>query len=237
MANYKQLELFSEFCSINNESEKNNKSLSNGIFTPNNRFSMSLCENVGFTSSHQMPIVNRCIIEPPNDIYCFYRLMRRTVKGVIPHFYTTDDRLLPFLSEPYEHLKMISHHNIVIGIDLSIKPEMPTPMKIAISFYNKLLMAWWHFLGKDVIPNVVVDPAIIDSSLDGYPKNSVIAMNSSGIGKDERAKHNWQLIYPHVIKVLDPIHILRYGGKQENEVESISTYYRNDNNKFEYYGR
>lgn len=231
-----QLELFPDFC-IETSGKKYDKSITNGIFTPTNRFSMSLCEHVNFTSTYQMPVVAGCIIEIPKDIYCFYRLGNHCIAGIIPHFYTTDDRLLPFLGDPYGHLEMISNYPTLIGIDISIKPEMPIPMKIAISFYNKLLMAWWQYNGKTVIPNVVVDPAIIEACLEGYPKHSVIALNSSGIGQDERAKHNWQIIYPYVIDVLDPTLIIRYGGKQPNEREDISVYYDNDNIKFNRYGR
>ena len=235
MADFKQLELFPGFGSKTIETGYV-KSETNGIFTPTNRFSMSLCEDVNFTSNYQMPIVAGCTIDVPKDIYCFYRMGNHSISGVIPHFYTTDNRLLPFLGDPYGHLDMISHHSILIGIDISIKPEMPMPMKIAVSFYNKLMMAWWQYNGKTVIPNVVIDPAIINICLDGYPKHSVIAMNSSGIGKDERAKQNWQIIYPHVIDVLEPMLIIRYGGKQPNEREDISVYYDNDNSKFNNYG-
>lgn len=98
-------------------------------------------------------------------------------------------------------------------------------------------MAWWQYKGKTIIPNIIVDPAIIDYCLEGYPKHSVIAMNSTGIGKDERAKQNWQIIYPFVIDRLAPVRIIRYGGKQPNEREEISVYYENDNKKFSNYGR
>ena len=148
----------------------------------------------------------------------------------------SDNRLLPFLTDPYGHLDMLCRYPILVGMDFSVKPEMPIPMKIAVSFYNKLLMAWWHYNGKTVIPNIVVDKDIIEYCLDGYPKGSVVAMNSSGIGRDERAKSNWQIIYPQVINVLQPIRILRYGAKQQNEREDISVYYDNDNMKFRNYG-
>jgi len=235
MAEYVQLELFPEFCSKKIETGDENWS-TNGIFSPKNRFSMSLCENVNFTSTYQMPIVARCSIDPPEDIRCFYRLGNRSYTGVVPHFYTTDNRLLPFIGDPYGHLNALSNYGVLIGMDISIKPEMPIPMKIGISFHNKLLMAWWHYNGKVVIPNVVVDPSIIDWCLDGYPKHSVISMNSSGIGKDKRAMQNWQTIYPHVLEKLEPTCIIRYGGRQQNENEEISVYYENDNKKFNKYG-
>ena len=233
---YKQLALFPGMESERREQKNKNKQRG-GIFTPNNRFGLSLCERVNFTSVYQMPIVKKCTIDVPKDIYCYYRMGNRRIMDVIPHFYTSDEKLLPFLCDPFRHLKKIRIHKVVIGIDLSIKPEMPIPMKTAISFYNKLIMAWWQYIGMTVIPNVVVDKSIIDVCLDGYPKRSIIAMNSSGIGTDKRSKQNWQIIYPHVVETLEPIKILRYGGKQPNEIEKISIYYENDNKKFKNYGR
>ena len=184
-----------------------------------------------------MPIVARCNIDAPRDICCFYRLANHHLADIIPHFYTTDNKLFPFLTDPYRHLEKINNHLVVIGIDISIKPEMPLPIKTAISFYNKLIMAWWTYKGKIVVPNVIVDPDIIDCCIDGYPKHSVIAMNSSGIGKDKRSMQNWQIIYPRVIEILEPTLIIRYGGKQPNERNDISVYYENDNKKIGRYGR
>ena len=236
MHNIKELELFAEFGSEKLNEDKTDTSW-HGIFQPTNQFSMSLCENVNFTSKYQMPKVSTCTIETPRDICCYYRLGNTTADGVIPHFYTPDKNLIPFINDPYGHYEKIAHHRVMIGLDISIKPEMPIPMKMAVSFYNKLHMAWVGTRGNIVVPNVVVDPAIIEVCLDGYPKHSVIAMNSSGIGNDKRAKENWQIIYPYVIDILQPLHILRYGAKQPNEVESISTYYLNDNEKSSRYGR
>ncbi len=236
MSQLEQLELFPDLCPTAEKSADKQWNL-HGIFAPYNRFSMSLCEKVDFTSTHQMPVVCGCSAEAPRDIFCFYRMRNSDIEGVIPHFYTSDDRLLPFLSDPYRHLRMICNHKIVLGIDISIKPEMLIPMKIAISFYNKLIMAWWRYNGITVIPNVIVDPQVIEWCIDGYPKHSVICMNSSGIGSDPRAKQNWQIIYPHVIEELSPTLILRYGAKQPNEAEEISVYYENDNRKFRDYGR
>ncbi len=234
----RQLELFAEFGSLNlNETKARTEEAWRGIFKPYNQFSLQLCECVNFTSEHQMPSVPRCVVDIPRDICCYYRLGNWTVEGVYPHFYTPDKNLIPFINDPYRHLERISQHKVILGLDISIKPEMPKPMKEAVSFYNKLHMAWVAANGIYCVPNVVVDPDLIEVCLDGYPRNSVICMNSSGIGKDKRAMENWQKIYPYVIDVLDPIHILRYGAKQPNEMECISTYYLNDNEKSSRYGR
>lgn len=231
MADNHQLELFPDFSSQNIKTKDERWINYNGIFMPNNHFSLSLCEHVNFTSTYQMPVVQACHVEQPKDIRCYYRLRNRSVAGTIPHFYTNDSKLLPFLGEPYRYYDKICHHKTVIGIDISIKHDMPTPMKIAISFYNKLLMAWWHYMGLTVVPNVIVDSTIVDICLDGYPMDSVIAINSTSLGKDARARQLWQETYPQIIEALKPTHIIRYGGKQPNEAEHISSYYDNDNKK------
>ena len=73
MTNYKQLELFTDF-SIKQIEKGNAKTESIGIFSPYNRFSMSLCENVNFTSNCQMPIVAGCTLAPPRIFVAFIGL-------------------------------------------------------------------------------------------------------------------------------------------------------------------
>ena len=68
-----------------------------------------------------------------------------------------------------------------------------------------------------------------DICFDGYPKNSIIAINSTGCVQDKRSKELWHAGYEEVIKRLNPKHIVRYGAKLDGEMESISTYFNNDN--------
>lgn len=96
-------------------------------------------------------------------------------------------------------------------------------------FRNKLLVAWWQFNGIDVIPNISWMNDNYECSFEGWPKGSVVAVNSTGVGNSERCKTMWIEGYNKMIDYLHPIHIVRYGAKQIGENEAISTYYPNDN--------
>lgn len=108
---------------------------------------------------------------------------------------------------------------------------MPLPFNMASIFANKLLAAVLQKEGLKVIPNISwlcgVDAKI---SFDGWPKDSVIAINSTGINRNKRKKYKWLKMYEQMLCELSPKHILRYGVKIKGEEESISTYYPNENN-------
>ena len=68
--------------------------------------------------------------------------------------------------------------------------------------------------------------------LDGWPTDSVILINSIGIGHAARAKVGSRECYEAAIDILKPSFILRYGARQEDERTEISRYYPNNNKMF-----
>lgn len=202
------------------------------VFNPMNRFSMDLCQHVGFTSMWQMPKVKGVNISAPADIFAFYRLDNKPRPGIWAHCYTNDPRLLPFIHDPYRMANRISHYDGVLGLDLSIKPEMPLPIQMAVSFYNKLIMAFWQHCGINVVQNVVWGgPSSFDFCFDGYAQHATVAVNSTGIGRDRRSDYLWHCGYQAMLERLSPTLIIRYGSKRSGEREDISVYYENDNKK------
>lgn len=114
---------------------------------------------------------------------------------------------------------------------------MLMPEVIWNTFRNKLLAAWWQKNGIIVIPNVSWGKdRSFDMCLEGYPKNSIISINSTGLRQDAQAKRLWIEGYYQVIDVLSPTHIIRYGAKQDGELVSISSYHQNDNRNSSGYG-
>ena len=123
-------------------------------------------------------------------------------------------------------------YRYVIAPDFSVQPQMPLPEKHHNIFRIKLITAWWQYNGINVIPNVVWCNGVdYNYCFDGLPKNSIIAINSTGIGNDERSKYIWLNGYKKAIETLQPKGIIRYGAKQEHEIESISIYFENNNKR------
>lgn len=244
MANIEQLELFSEFGSQNLNLAKADSDVlpvmrERQIFSPCNQFSLDLCQYADYTSTWQMPkVAGETITLPPSEIQAFYRSKRTLGPGVWGHCYTEDRRLLPFLTNPYKMLERLDGFEVVIGLDLSIKPEMPLPMIVGISYYNKLVTCFWQKMGKRVVQNVVwACRNTYDICFDGYARHAVVAVNSTGIGKDKRSQQIWDDGYEAMIDALDPTLVIRYGSARPCEKKEISVYYENDNQRFGRYGR
>lgn len=196
-----------------------------------------ICQCLSTTGRYEMPVVKAINCSIPNDIVALYRIDRCKVEGSIPHFYIEDSKFESTWTSPRKSLDKIARYPMVISPDFSVYENLAFPQKLWNIFRNKALAAWWQYNGLNVIPNVSwlygKDYAI---SFDGWPKHSVIAVNSTGVNGDERCKIMWMEGYKVMLETLRPIHILRNGVKIEGEAELISTYYDNDNRKFARYG-
>ncbi len=189
------------------------------------------------TGQYEMPVVRAISCSAPKDIVALYHIDRCKIEGCIPHFYAEDKKFENIWTFPRKSLRKITRYPMIISPDFSVYANLAFPQKFWNIFRNKFLAAWWQYNGLHVIPNVSwihgQDYAI---SFDGWPNNSVIAVNSTGINDDEKCKIMWLEGYKVMLDTLKPTHILRYGAKIEGENEGISTYYDNDNKKFARYG-
>lgn len=197
----------------------------------------NICQNLLFTGEYEMPVVKPTLCNIPKEIIAFYQIKRFKDKGYVPHFYTDDYKFENVWSFPRKSLPTLMHCSEIISTDFSVYEDLLFPQKLWNIFRNKLLAAWWQYNGLKVIPNVSwIHGKDYSISFDGWPKESVIAVNSTGVGNCCRCKSMWLEGYNAMLEILKPTHILRYGVKIKGECESISTYYRNDNKKFRNYG-
>lgn len=197
-----------------------------------------LCQNLSFTGEYQMPVVRPVVCPIPDEIAAYYRTSTKHYENCASHFYTSDTRIERVWKHPNTVLsELLNEDAWVIGPDFSVYAELLLPQQIWNIFRNKLIVAWWQYNGVKVIPNISWTNQDYDRSFDGWPNKSVIAVNSTGVHKSSRCKAMWIAGYREMIKRLNPSCILRYGAKQEGEIEEISHYYANDNKKFSHYGR
>lgn len=198
-----------------------------------------LCAEVSFTETHQMPKMKAYHGDAPEEIVAFHRA--RYIKGdssKFIHFFIPDEKFKCFLGNPDRYIELCRRFGGIIAPDASVYAEMPMPFVQHHSCVNKLVGAWLQKQGVNVIPNVSWShPWSYGFCFDGIPKHSVIAVNSTGIGNDSRAKELWIKGYRQMLEVLHPTLILRYGAKQIGERDDISIYYPNDNFKSAHHGR
>lgn len=192
-----------------------------------------LCNGLSFTGDHQMPRVKPYLGELPKDLISFNRARAsRSISDAGIHFYIRDVFFECFWNSPSKYINLFRKHPCVISTDYSVYANMTMPEVMWNNYRNKLLAAWMQRNDIAVIPNVSWSREwSYDFCFEGMPKHSIIAINSTGIGKDAFSKDMWIKGYRKAIEVLEPIRIVRYGAMQDGELESISTYYVNDNRK------
>ena len=106
------------------------------------------------------------------------------------------------------------------------------------SFRNKLMTAFFQRNGINAIPAPSWgDLTNIELYMEGWPRGSILAINSTGLGLDKRCRYIWLEGYNAMLDILKPIHIIRCGAYIEGERKEISTYYPNNNKPGYRYGR
>lgn len=201
---------------------------------------MVLNQFINFTSKNQLPIVRPTSSTMPEKITALYRIAKNTqnYSNSCPHFFTRDENIEPAWTRPFSYWLKLKKFGRCISTDLSIFENMVNEQKRWNSFRNKFLAALWQRLGIDVIPapswgNV----SDIEYYMEGWPKHSLIAINSTGIGNDKHSQRLFLDGYFAMLDILAPTHIIRYGTCVEGERTDISTYFANDARKEAKYGR
>lgn len=195
---------------------------------------LHICKGIEFSSTYQLPIVKPEVIDIPQDLRAFYRLKNKTTQkynDVVAHFYTKDDNFENVWNRPYAYIEFFRKFKAIISTDYSILSNMLEIQRFWNDFRNKLLAAFYQKWNVSVIasPSWSNDLHNIERYMEGWPHQSIIAINSTGVCHDLKARHTWLDGYWAMIDILKPTHILRYGGIIEGENSEISTYYVNNN--------
>lgn len=154
------------------------------------------------------------------------------------HFYIDDYLFERIWKNPDKYIPLLKRFLCVIGPDFSQYRNMPYPLRMYNCYRNRVLTQYMQNHGVNMVPNVTWSlPDSYDYSFSGIPKNSVIAINCTGIIGCNYSKYLWYKGYEEALKRLEPSKILRYGSKMEGEMASISKYYQNDRLKLLRNGR
>ena len=194
---------------------------------------LHLCRGLNFTSQNQYPIVQPYIGIIPEIMQSVHRLIRKPdsyLEQCCGSFFTIDSNFERFWTYPYRYLNFLRKLQCVLSTDFSIYTNMLQMQKLWNSFRNKLMSAFYQHNGIPVVPAPSWgDLNYIELYMEGWPKNSIIAINSTGIGRDRRSRHIWLDGYYAMLDLLKPIFILRYGCMIEGEKKEISRFYPNNN--------
>ena len=199
-----------------------------------------LCKGIKFTSKNQFPIVEPYSGDLPEVLCSVHRLPKKSdshLRNTCGHFFTSDSNFESYWNNPFRYLRFLQRLSYVISTDFSIYTNMVLLQKLWNSFRNKLLSAFYQRNGINLIPAPSWGDLVnIELYMEGWPKKSVIAVNSTGIGLDKRCRYIWLEGYHAMLDILKPVHIIRYGSYIEGERKEISTYYPNNNKTGHRYG-
>ena len=201
----------------------------------------ALCRGIEFTSKNQFPIVEPYSGDIPEVLCSVHRLRTKSdslLCNICGHFFTSDSNFESYWNYPFRSIRFLQQLKYVLSTDFSLYSNMLLMQKLWNSFRNKLMSAFFQRNNINLIPAPSWgDIENIDLYMEGWPKGSLIAITSTGIGRDKRCQHIWLEGYYAMLDILKPIHILRYGGFIEGERKEISTYYPNNNKPDYNYGR
>ena len=203
-------------------------------------FNLDLFGNLPTTGKEQMPIINPIDnhIDLPKEMMAFDVAYSKKNTNCIVHFYTDDRRFLRIIRNPEKYVPFLKECKAVIEPDLSQYANMPYPIRLAHAWLNRAIAAWLQLQGVKIIQNVTW--SLKDSygySLEGRAKNTIVAVNSTGVRNHDVSKYLWNEGYKNVVLPLSPTKILRYGNQMPNEKADISVYFSNPNLNKMHHGR
>lgn len=190
-------------------------------------------EFVTLPGQFPIPIIKK--VEPfelPTMAFPFSKAMSLSKKDALVVFYEPDLNFARVLHNPKRYVDPLRRCACVVGPDFSQKIGMNSFICFSNNWWNKVLTAYYQSQGVRMIPNVTWStPSSYDYAFAGIPKHSVIAINCTGIKGNHAAMYLWRKGYEQVLKILEPILIIRYGDKMPGEREEISVFYENINLK------
>lgn len=195
-----------------------------------NTYYPEITRDIAKIGPYDMPVIEpNYIIPSVVETTPFDRIAsKKSNRESIVIFYINDYRFANRLTHPWSYTDLLSQYNGVIAPDLSQYTNMDFAERLSNCYWNKIFTAYWQKYNVNIYPNVTWSlPDSYEYSVAGYPRQSVIAINSMGILKSHFSTSLWLDGYHFMLNALDPICILRYGPKIFGENESLSIYLDN----------
>ena len=195
-------------------------------------FNLDIFSTLPTVGTEQMPVLEPvdADIKLPNDMVAFDEAFTKKKTNCIVHFFTDDRRFLRIFRNPKKYLPFLKKCAAVIEPDLSQYINMPYALRQVHAWLNRALAAWLQMQGVKIIQNITW--SLKDSyeySLQGRAKNTIVAVNCTGILGSDFSKYLWKQGYKNVVLPLNPTKILRYGDRMSGERTDISVYFDNPN--------
>ena len=166
------------------------------------------------TKSDEYPIIEEWMVakEPPKEIVQWDR--RRDVTNPTEtgmSFYCNDYTFTPILNNPKAYVEKLKKYGVVIGLDASPYDNMPLVVQKSQIYLNLAITYYYGSRGIKIIPNVRIGDDRTLSSLEAYPKHTLISIGTNGFVKTIENRIIFERQMSKVIEELEPTGICVYG--------------------------
>lgn len=178
-------------------------------------FNLKLTENLKFCGPYDLPIIKGTKVIPDKVISFNYANSCKTPEEYFVHFYIDDYQFERIWKRPEYYLKLLKKFKGIISPDFSTYTNMPKAQQIFQVYKSRLISAYYERYGIDIIPNISwSDEDSLSWTLEGIPKNSIIALSTNGV-LNKSIKDNFIQCYKKVIEILEPKTVIIIGDIPE----------------------
>ncbi len=170
------------------------------------------------TKIDEYPIIEPWMVadNPPKEIVQWdQRKACENIAETALSFYSEDSTFNAVLSDPERYLDVCRQYGCVIGTDASPYDNMPIVVQKSQIFLNLAITYFYGRRGIKVIPNVRLGDMRTVSSLEAYPKNTLVSIGTNGFTKELANRRIFTEEVNQVVERLEPRGILVYGPAPE----------------------
>lgn len=166
------------------------------------------------SETDEFPIIEEWMVatEPPKEIIQWDRrkdVIDANETGI--SFYCSDSAFTPILNNPKKYTGKLMDYACVIGLDASPYDNMPLVVQKSQIYLNLAITYYYGSLGIKIIPNVRVGDDRTLTSLEAYPKHSLISIGTHGFTKRLDNRYLFANQVMRVVDELEPKGICVYG--------------------------
>lgn len=164
---------------------------------------------------YQLPIIKKQDVIP-TKLQGFNYALSSKDKNCGIHFFIDDYQFERVWNSPELYVDTLLEYECVLTPDFSLYMDMPLSMKIWNIYRSRLLGNFWQNVGINVIPTISwAEEDTFSFCFDGIEKESIVAVSTIGVKRDNNAFDIWKNGMDEMIKRINPSTILVYGGKLE----------------------
>ena len=150
--------------------------------------------------------------EPPREIIQWDRrsdVINSSETGMC--FYCNDPGFQPILGNPKAYVEKLRKYGVIIGVDASPYWNMPLWIQKSQIGLNIGITYYYGSQGIKVIPNVRLGDDRTLSSLEAYPKHTLISVGTNGFTHKLEVRNKFSEQMVQIVDTLQPSGICVYG--------------------------